>query len=130
MLLAVGQRGLDARQLSALLERGACVDFEEVQEHADAHGYPRAVAEVTDTARLVRAADVFAAKISPRAFRAPLAPQAAARQLFEEEQGGPIAAALIRAVGLYPQGDFVRLKNGEAAIVAHRTAPRPARQRL
>ncbi len=97
--------------------------LEAVQDHherLDGQGYPRAVTEVGELAHLVRAADVFAAKISPRALRPALTPQAAARQLFQEEQGGPIAAALIRAVGLYPPGDFVRLKNGEAGIVAHR----------
>jgi HD-GYP domain-containing protein (c-di-GMP phosphodiesterase class II) len=84
-------------------------------------GYPRGGAEPGDMARLVRAADVYSAKISPRAFRAAHAPQVAARQLFQEEGGGPLAAALIKAVGVYPPGDLVTLKNGETAVVAART---------
>lgn len=103
--------------------------LEAVQDHherAGGLGYPRGVVTVGDVAHLVRAADVYTAKISPRAMRAPLLPQAAARQLFQEEQGGPIAAALIRAVGLYPPGDFVRLKNGEAAIVVQRASANAA----
>ena len=44
-------------------------------------------------------------------------PQVAARQLYQEEAGGPVAAALIKAIGVYPPGDFVRLNNGDAAVV-------------
>lgn len=84
-------------------------------------GYPRGV-EPGEVARLVRAADVYTAKISPRAIRAAQTPQLAARQLFQEEGGGPLAAALIKAVGVYPPGDLVTLKNGETAIVVMRSA--------
>jgi len=95
---------------------------EEHHEQPGGSGYPQGLKAPGEVARLVRAADVFMAKISPRALRAPMPPQLAARQLFQEESGGPIAAALIRAVGVYPPGDFVRLRNGEAAIVARRAA--------
>ena len=114
------------QQSAQLLRDSGVTDtrwLDAVQDHherADGQGYPRGVTEVGEIAHLVRAADVFMAKISPRAMRTALAPQVAARQLFQEEKGGPMAAALIRAVGLYPPGDFVRLKNGEAAVVAHR----------
>ncbi len=85
-------------------------------------GYPRGGVEPGELARLVRAADVYTAKISPRALRSAQTPQAAARQLFQEEGGGPLAAALIKAVGIYPPGDLVTLKNGETAVVVARTA--------
>lgn len=96
---------------------------EDHHERGGGAGYPRGVAEVGDLAHLLRAADVFTAKISPRALRAPLTPQLAARQLFQEEQGGPFAAALIRAVGVYPPGDWVSLKSGEIGVVVHRAEP-------
>lgn len=95
---------------------------EDHHERAGGAGYPRGLAEVGEMARLLRAADVFMAKISPRALRAPLLPQVAARQLFQDDKGGPIAAALIKSLGVYPPGDFVKLKSGEAGIVVHRTA--------
>lgn len=85
-------------------------------------GYPRGGVEPGDLARLVRAADVYTAKISPRALRPAQTPQTAARQLFQDEGGGPLAAALIKAVGIYPPGDLVTLKNGETAVVVLRTA--------
>ena len=46
--------------------------------------------------------------------------QAAARQLFQEEQGGPLASGMIKALGLYPPGDLVVLKSGEIGVVARR----------
>jgi hypothetical protein len=94
-----------------------------VQEHHEqlgGGGYPRAIAAPGDLASVVRAADVFTAKISPRAFRAPLSAQMAARQLFQEAGGGGVAGSLIKAVGVYPPGELVRLKNGEAGVVVRR----------
>ncbi len=117
-------------QQSAQLLRNAGVDdadwlaaVEQHHERAGGSGYPQGLSEVGAQAHLLRAADVFTAKISPRALRAPLSTQMAARQLFQEEKGGPVAAGLIRAVGVYPPGDFVWLKNGDAAIVLHRAVP-------
>ncbi|MFO1285487.1 MAG: phosphohydrolase [Rubrivivax sp.] len=91
-------------------------------ERTGGGGYPRGDVVPADAAGLVRAADVYAAKISPRALRPALSPQLAARQLFQEQGGAPLAAALIKAVGVYPPGDLVTLKNGEIAVVVMRTA--------
>jgi hypothetical protein len=91
-------------------------------ERADGSGYPLGSTQAGPIAHVVRAADVFMAKISPRALRAPLPPQQAARQLFQEEKGGTVATALIKAVGIYAPGDFVKLKNGESAVVVQRAA--------
>ena len=93
---------------------------EEHHEQPGGGGYPHAIDAPGELAHLVRAADVFAAKISPRAIRPALPPQTAARQLWLEEKGGPIAGALIKAVGLYPPGDLVTLKNGDAGVVVRR----------
>ena len=115
---------------SAHLLRQAGVDdvewltaVEQHHERAGGSGYPQGLVEVGSLAHLLRAADVYTAKISPRALRPALAPQVAARHLFQEEQGGPFAAGLIRAVGVYPPGDFVVLKNGDTALVIHRPGP-------
>jgi hypothetical protein len=116
-----------------MLAAGGVVDDAWLQAVRDHHerttgGYPRGGSEPGELARLVRAADVYSAKISPRALRAAQTPQAAARQLFQEEGGGPLAAALIKAVGIYPPGDLVTLKNGETAVVVLRTAVATAPQ--
>ena len=93
---------------------------EDHHEQAGGAGYPRGIEAPSELARLVRAADVYTAKISPRAFRAPMPPQTAARQLFQEVPGSAIAGSLIKALGIYPPGDLVRLKNGEAGVVVRR----------
>jgi HD-GYP domain-containing protein (c-di-GMP phosphodiesterase class II) len=93
---------------------------EQHHEQAGGGGYPAGLQSPCEMARLLRAADVYTAKISPRAIRAPLASQVAARHLFQEEKGSPMAGALIKAVGVYPPGDIVKLANGEVAIVTHR----------
>jgi HD-GYP domain-containing protein (c-di-GMP phosphodiesterase class II) len=93
-------------------------------------GYPNALAAPSEEARLLRAADVYMAKISPRAQRAALAPQVAARQLYQAEQvdalGKALSQALIRSIGIYPPGDLVTLKSGETAVVTRRAAQGPA----
>ncbi len=93
---------------------------EQHHEQAGGGGYPLGLEAPGDMARLLRAADVYTAKISPRAIRAPLVSQVAARHLFQEEKGSAMAGALIKAVGVYPPGDIVKLANGEVAIVTHR----------
>jgi hypothetical protein len=70
----------------------------------------------------LRVTDVFMAKISPRAIREALSPQDAVRQLYSEDAGGPLSTAVVKQVGLYPPGDYVKLANGEKGVVVQRTA--------
>ena len=73
-------------------------------------------------ARVIQRADVFAARMSPRAGRRGLSATAAAQAIYTDEQKNPdeAGAAILKAVGLYPPGSFVRLKNGEVAVVIKR----------
>jgi hypothetical protein len=98
----------------------------EHHERADGAGYPRAVTEVSDEARVLRMADVYMAKITPRAKRPPLPPLMASRQLFQSEPGSALAMALIKAIGVHPPGCLVQLKSGEVAVVKRRGAAGPA----
>lgn len=91
-------------------------------ERTGGSGYPHRITDPIESARLLRSVDVFMAKISPRASRAPMPTQLAARQLFQEELGSPIAAAVVKEVGLYPPGELVKLKSGEHAVVVRRAA--------
>ncbi len=118
-------RGHPARAAALLracgvADAGWLVAVEQHHERGDGSGYPAGLSQVDETARLLRVADVFTARISPRALRVALLPQVAARQAFQDEAGGPLAAALIKAVGIYPPGDWVRLESGEVGVVAHR----------
>ena len=116
------QRSAEMLRASGVADEVWLTAVQEHHERAGPDGYPRGNVEPGEPARLLRAADVFTAKISPRALRAALPVQKAARDLFQQEGGGPIAAGLIKAVGVYPPGDLVRLKNGEVAIVVQRAA--------
>ncbi len=73
-------------------------------------------------AALIRRVDIFAAKLSRRAARAPMSPIQAAREACLGPDGQPdeIGSALLRAVGLYPPGSFVKLANGEVGVVIAR----------
>jgi len=91
-------------------------------ERPDGTGYPHGLTAVSELAAAVSLADVFMAKISPRAERRPLRIQDAARQMFQESKGSPMAAAIIKEYGIYPPGDFVQLASGESAVVIRRGA--------
>jgi hypothetical protein len=73
-------------------------------------------------ARLLRRVDIFTAKISCRATRAPMSPVLAAREACLGPDGRPdeIGGALLKSVGMYPPGSFVELVSGEVGIVLAR----------
>lgn len=75
-------------------------------------------------ARLIQRADMFAARLAPRASRSPISPAAAMQACYfdENRQVDDAGAALIKAVGIYQPGSFVRLANDEIAVVVQRGA--------
>ena len=81
---------------------------------------PRPLGE--QLARLIQRADVFTARMSPRATRRAMSATAAAQAIYNDETEKPDEAggAILKALGLYPPGCFVRLKNGEVAVVLAR----------
>ncbi|HKX43977.1 MAG TPA: HD domain-containing phosphohydrolase [Burkholderiaceae bacterium] len=92
----------------------------EHHERAGGGGYPLGLASPCENAAMLRMADVFMAKISPREGRTQLSVQDAARQLFVETKGSQAAAAIIKEYGIYPPGNFVQLASGELAVVIRR----------
>jgi HD-GYP domain-containing protein (c-di-GMP phosphodiesterase class II) len=94
-----------------------------VRVHHDAAPGPLAGRAVGERlARLLMRIDQFAARLSPRIARRAQAGAQAARAIFldEQRQQDEAGAALIKAVGLYPPGTFVRLANGEEGMVVKR----------
>lgn len=83
-------------------------------------------------ARLIQRADMFAARLAPRASRLPDSPASAMQASYfdENRQIDEAGAALIKAVGIYAPGSFVRLSTHEIAVVINRgantTTPRVA----
>jgi hypothetical protein len=96
------------------------VAVEDHHERAGGGGYPRNRAEPGTMSQLLRLTDQFTAKHSARATRPALPAQVAARQLFIENPGDPLAALLIKEFGIYPPGCLVRLASGELGIVVRR----------
>jgi HD-GYP domain-containing protein (c-di-GMP phosphodiesterase class II) len=104
-----------------------------VQEHhSQAPGPLRTKTPAQRLARLIQRADMFAARLAPRAARSPTTPAAAMQACYfdENREVDEAGAALIKAVGIYQPGSFVRLATEEIAIVIKRgkntTTPRVA----
>lgn len=91
-------------------------------EHADGAGYPTGRTDVSEMAAVLRVADVYMARITPRTLHAAVSPKEAVTQFYKDDKGGPLSTALIKELGFYPPGDFVKLASGELGIVVQRTA--------
>jgi HD-GYP domain-containing protein (c-di-GMP phosphodiesterase class II) len=95
-------------------------------ENVDGSGYPSGKSgdEIPANARLISLADRYTALLAPRAYRESILPSEVLRNILLERGKGvdaTMAAHLIRLLGIYPPGAFVKLNNGETAIVSKRT---------
>jgi hypothetical protein len=75
-------------------------------------------------ARILKVVDRYAAMISPRMSRAGRTATESARAVIANAtpKTDEVAHAMVRAVGLCPPGTFVRLDNGELAVVLRRSS--------
>ena len=94
----------------------------EHHEQSDGKGYPLGLREVSLLGDALRTADVFVAKVSPRASRSAVLTPQAVEQIFKQRSAGYIGATIIRELGVYPPGSLVKLSTGEVAMVLRRTA--------
>lgn len=97
--------------------------IEAVQHHHDAPSGPLdKLPPGSRLARLIQRADRYAARMSARRTRPALSAKAAAQAAFFDEGGHPDEAgqALLIETGLHPPGAWVRLANGETALVLKR----------
>ncbi|MGE5384313.1 MAG: HD-GYP domain-containing protein [Betaproteobacteria bacterium] len=89
-------------------------------EKPDGNGYPRHLTTLAEEGQLLRLVDVYFARASVRADRPALTPAQIVRALFMDEGKGscaPLVASLVKLLGLYPPGSFVKLANGEVGVV-------------
>lgn len=110
--------------------QGIAVDdliwLETVRQHhekAAGKGYPRQLTAPADEGQLLRLVDVFFARASGRSDRPLLTPRQIVRELFVDEGQSDCAAlvtALVKMLGIYPPGSFVKLASGELAVVFRR----------
>ncbi|HCY16047.1 MAG: hypothetical protein A2Z93_07885 [Curvibacter sp. GWA2_64_110] len=109
-----------------LLEQTGIRDPGWLEAVRDHHSVPpgrlAGMSEGRRMARLIQRADMFAARLAPRASRVPTSPAAAMQASYfdENRQVDEAGAALIKAVGIYSPGSFVRLTTNEVAIVIQR----------
>ena len=94
-------------------------------ERVNGNGYPakKKAEEIHQGAKIIALADVYAAMITPRIYRKPIAAKEALKETFTkrgEEVDEKLAQMLIAEVGIFPPGSFVSLENGELGIVIKR----------
>lgn len=118
--------------LSSAILRDLGVDDERwhllVQQHHEewnGSGYPYGLKkeEIDPGAHLIRLTDVLTSLLVTQAHRAGRLPSIALGRMFKGEfsEFDPrFIALLIKEVGIYPPGSFVRLANREIAVVTHR----------
>ena len=94
-------------------------------ENQDGTGYPHGLAgdAIACPIKLIALADRYCARVSHRPWRKPMLPNTALRDILLEANhalDAQLGAVLIRELGIYPVGTFVRLLNGEIGVVARK----------
>ena len=98
-------------------------------ERLDGRGYPQELAgeAITREARLLAVADVYAALVTEHTHRRAFTANAALKEIYLQrgkQLDSQMTDTLIKVVGIFPPGCYVRLANGEVAVVA-RQGPTP-----
>ena len=91
------------------------------------HRAPGKLAEKTlsqQMARLIQRADIFGARIAPRVNREPMSVTSAMQASYYDETKSmdEAGAALVKALGIYPPGAWVKLASEEIGVVIRRGA--------
>lgn len=95
-------------------------------EKLDGTGYPMGLMgdQIRHEARILALADVYSAMVTPRPYRNPIKHKDSLRDIFTQ-RGSKFDAKLtllfLNELGVYPPGVYVRLVNGELAVVIGRT---------
>jgi HD-GYP domain-containing protein (c-di-GMP phosphodiesterase class II) len=116
------------RRGRALLEQSGLTDgdwllaVEQHHEERDGSGYPAGLRAPSELATLLHRADDYCAKLSARATREAEAADRVGREIFMQDPGHPVCAALVKEFGVYPPGCFVALASGETGVVVKRGA--------
>ena len=92
-------------------------------ERTDEGGF-RTISSANRLARILRIVDRYAAMISPRKSRTGRSTAESIRLLITatRAQADDVGQALVRVVGLYPPGTYVRLDSAAVAVVMRRSA--------
>lgn len=96
-------------------------------ENEDASGYPQRIgaALIGAQAKILMLADRYCARVSTRTYRKTMLPNAALRDILlegKETVDAQLASVLLRELGIYPVGTFVKLLSGEIGVVTRKGA--------
>jgi len=94
-------------------------------EKIDGSGYPAGLngQDIPEGAQIVSLADRYSACLSPRRYRVGMLATEVMRDLFINQASSIdvyLAGQLVKILGVYPPGTFVRLQNGEVSVVVRR----------
>jgi HD-GYP domain-containing protein (c-di-GMP phosphodiesterase class II) len=94
-------------------------------EYVDGSGYPKGLKgeDIPLHARVLAVADSYSALVTKKNYRKGHTPSAVLKHFFNEKGkrlDEELSLRLIKLFGIYPPGTFVRLANGESAIVCYR----------
>ena len=99
-----------------------------VQHHEllNGKGYPYGLSntDVSWWARILKLGDMYTAMVSAKVYRKAVLSKTAMRDIFLKrgsEVDEELAVFIVKELGVYPPGAFVKLQNGELAIVIHRS---------
>ncbi|SFW99645.1 HD-GYP domain-containing protein [Marinospirillum alkaliphilum] len=100
---------------------------EQHHEKVDGTGYPRGLRgnQIRHEALVLALADVYSAMVTPRVYRGPLKLTESLKDLFIQRGSSfddKLTRIFINELGLYPPGIYVRLNNGELAVVVGRSS--------
>lgn len=94
-------------------------------EKMDGTGYPGSKRgdDIPLTARIIGLADTYSAMVTPRRYRQNKLAKDALREVFMQrgaEIDADLAGIFIKEMGIYPPGAFVKIANGDTAVVLKR----------
>lgn len=98
---------------------------EQHHERLDGSGYPRGLRgeQICTHARLLAVTDRYTAMVSERAYRPAMTAKTALRHFLDDSQtqfDPQFRVMMIKELGIYPPGSWVRLANGEIGVVVKR----------
>jgi HD-GYP domain-containing protein (c-di-GMP phosphodiesterase class II) len=106
----------DPRWLTAVLQH---------HELLNGKGYPMGLSgsDISTLPRILALADTYTAMVAPKGYRKGLLSTAAMRHIILKrgvELDDELAIQVVKELGVYPPGAFVKLRSGELAIVVRR----------
>lgn len=107
----------EAAWLNHVLDHHGC-------DHENYPDFAKPRQKILESTKIIFIADRYCALISGRPYRKPFLPAAAIQYILTKAKhiiDPSLALCFMKQLGMYPPGTFVRLQNGDIAIVSHKT---------